>query len=91
MKYLHSINEEKLKRLKEFPNEEITRFKLAEVLQVSVQNIEYWNRSGKIVKYKIEGKHSFYLKNEVYKTLKKLVKPKEDKQSYAAKVVLLED
>lgn len=85
---IKAITSDNLTDLKQHGNEFLERAELADVLGVHVQHVEYWNRSGKITKYKEPGKRPYYVRDEVYRDLSKALKPKKSRYN-TAKTVLI--
>ena len=85
---LRSLTLESIEVLKKYEDSRLQRFELAEILNVHRQHVEYWNRSGKITKYKAPNKYPYYIASEVYNDLKKAIQSQKRKR--APKVVMIE-
>ena len=79
------ISREIVDRLKDYGKDYLTRMELAHILGVHAQTIEYWNRSGKITKYKASGQFAYYIADEVRRDLLRAMRPKT--KTNAPKVV----
>ena len=79
------ISREVVDRLKDYGKDYLTRMELAHILGVHTQTIEYWNRSGKITKYKASGQYAYYVADEVRRDLLRAKRPKT--KTNAPKVV----
>ena len=63
------ISREVVDRLKDYGKDHLMRMELAHILGVHTQTVEYWNRSGKITKYKASGQFAYYVADEVRRDL----------------------
>ena len=83
------ISRDVVDRLKDYEKDYLTRMELANILGVHTQTVEYWNRSGKITKYKASGQFAYYVADEVRRDLLRAMRPKTT--TNAPKVVYVDN